>query len=84
MYFNRFCDIIVVNIIKYDTEASVMNITFLIGNGFDIKLGLKTRYTDFYPIYINSNKNKEGLMANKNNNKIALILFLPRLFFAIF
>lgn len=35
-----------------------MNITFLIGNGFDIKLGLKTRYTDFYPTYIASNKNR--------------------------
>lgn len=29
-----------------------MNITFLIGNGFDINLGLDTRYTDFYPIYL--------------------------------
>lgn len=29
-----------------------MNITFLIGNGFDINLGLKTRYTDFYPYYL--------------------------------
>ncbi len=26
-----------------------MNITFLIGNGFDVGLGLKTRYQDFYP-----------------------------------
>ncbi|HHP9139911.1 TPA: AbiH family protein [Listeria monocytogenes] len=25
-----------------------MNITFLIGNGFDIQMGLKTSYTDFY------------------------------------
>lgn len=29
-----------------------MNITFLIGNGFDINLGLKTSYKDFYPYYI--------------------------------
>lgn len=36
-----------------------MNITFLIGNGFDIKLGLKTRYTDFYPTYIDSNKHSK-------------------------
>lgn len=35
-----------------------MNITFLIGNGFDIRLGLKTRYTDFYNIYIDSNKDR--------------------------
>ena len=29
-----------------------MNITFLIGNGFDLNLGLKTGYTDFYKYYI--------------------------------
>ena len=29
-----------------------MNITFLIGNGFDINLDLKTRYTDFYEYFI--------------------------------
>lgn len=28
-----------------------MRITFLLGNGFDIGLGLKTRYTDFYKEY---------------------------------
>lgn len=36
-----------------------MNVTFLIGNGFDINLGLKTRYTDFYDSYIESNKNRD-------------------------
>ncbi len=34
-----------------------MNITFLVGNGFDVNLGLKTNYKDFYPVYIESNKN---------------------------
>jgi len=29
-----------------------MNITFLIGNGFDLNLKLNTRYTDFYKYYI--------------------------------
>lgn len=29
-----------------------MNITFLIGNGFDLNLGLKTSYKDFYKYYI--------------------------------
>ncbi|MCM1155344.1 MAG: bacteriophage abortive infection AbiH family protein [Roseburia sp.] len=29
-----------------------MNITFLIGNGFDLNLGLHTRYSDFYPYFI--------------------------------
>ena len=33
-----------------------MNITFLIGNGFDVNLGLKTQYTDFYPTYLEANK----------------------------
>ena len=29
-----------------------MNITFFIGNGFDINLGLKTRYSDFYGYFV--------------------------------
>lgn len=28
-----------------------MNITFMIGNGFDINLGLDTKYTDFIKVY---------------------------------
>ena len=28
-----------------------MNITFFIGNGFDLNIGLRTRYTDFYKYY---------------------------------
>lgn len=39
-----------------------MNITFLIGNGFDINLGLKTRYTDFYPDYMS--KNYDNMISN--------------------
>lgn len=31
-------------------------ITFLIGNGFDINFGLKTKYSDFYNEYLESNK----------------------------
>jgi hypothetical protein len=30
------------------------NVTFLIGNGFDLNLGLKTRYVDMYEGYVNS------------------------------
>jgi len=30
-------------------------ITFLIGNGFDLNVGLDTRYTDFYEYYIKNN-----------------------------
>lgn len=29
-----------------------MNITFFIGNGFDLNLGLKTKYSDFYPYFM--------------------------------
>ncbi|MCD8189199.1 MAG: bacteriophage abortive infection AbiH family protein [Clostridiales bacterium] len=29
-----------------------MNITFFVGNGFDINIGLKTRYSDFYPYFV--------------------------------
>ncbi len=29
-----------------------MNITFFIGNGFDLNLGLATRYVDFYPYFL--------------------------------
>ena len=32
-------------------KGSLMYITFLIGNGFDLNLGLKTRYSDFYDYY---------------------------------
>ena len=28
-----------------------MNVTFFIGNGFDINIGLKTKYSDFYPYF---------------------------------
>ena len=34
-----------------------MNITFLIGNVFDIGLRLSTRYTDFYKKYCSDNSN---------------------------
>ena len=29
-----------------------MNITFLIGNGFDIGLGMLSRFTDYFPVYL--------------------------------
>lgn len=37
-------------------EDNSMNITFLIGNGFDLHLGLKTSFSDFYDVYIELNK----------------------------
>ncbi|WP_455061048.1 AbiH family protein, partial [Parvimonas micra] len=33
-----------------------MKITFLIGNGFDINLGLKTKYSEFLDYYLDSKK----------------------------
>jgi|WetSurMetagenome_2_1015567.scaffolds.fasta_scaffold00395_22 hypothetical protein len=51
-----------------------MNIVFLIGNGFDLNLGLKTSYSDFYPYYtkIRSkssvvNKLKENISSELKN-----------------
>ena len=34
-----------------------MNVTFLIGNGFDVHLGLKSKFADFYDEYIKLNSN---------------------------
>lgn len=45
------------------------NITYLIGNGFDINLGLKTKYTDFYDEYIAS---VQDLDDNDCRKKFAL------------
>lgn len=42
-----------------------MNITYLIGNGFDINLGLKTKYTDFYDEYIASVKDLDDTDCRK-------------------
>lgn len=36
-----------------------MNITFLIGNGFDIGMGLKSSFKDFFPKYCEASKEKE-------------------------
>lgn len=41
-------------------------VTFLIGNGFDINIGLNTRYQDFYKYYI---ENNEDDMLAKDINK---------------
>ena len=39
-----------------------MNITYLIGNGFDLGLGLKTRFSDFLPIYISKKSKDEDIL----------------------
>lgn len=40
-----------------------MNIVYLIGNGFDINIGLKTRYKDFYDYYL-------GLDSTSDNEQV--------------
>lgn len=44
-----------------------MNITFLIGNGFDLNLGLKTTYSDFLKEYISVIDEKEPLKSFKKD-----------------
>lgn len=52
-----------------------MNVTFLIGNGFDLGIGLKTAYSDFYDVYCKPNdddsiavkKFKSELQGNYKN-----------------
>lgn len=53
-----------------------MNLTFLIGNGFDLSCGLKSSYADVYEEYIKEEsrtevikKFKEDLIANKTKDK---------------
>ena len=41
--------------------------TFILGNGFDLNLGLKTRYKDFYDYYCSVKSNGEVIENLKNN-----------------
>lgn len=43
-----------------------MNIIFLLGNGFDVNLDLKTKYTDFYKHYKNIEPKNESIRKLKN------------------
>lgn len=43
-----------------------MNILFIIGNGFDLNLGLKTGYADFYNYYTELSSNDETIKNFKN------------------
>lgn len=42
-----------------------MNFTFVIGNGFDINLGLKTKYTDFYEYIERNNLLEDNMFFEK-------------------
>ncbi|MEM0543413.1 AbiH family protein [Flavobacterium sp. j3] len=46
-----------------------MNILFIIGNGFDMNLGMKTQYSDFYPEYIKSKNDNDVIMGLKERIK---------------
>lgn len=46
-----------------------MNILFIIGNGFDINLGMKTRYSDFYKYY--QTITSESILLKKLKNSIS-------------
>ncbi len=43
-----------------------MNILFLIGNGFDLNLGMKTRYSDFYKHYVSIKTSSSLIQKLKN------------------
>ncbi len=42
-----------------------MNIVYLIGNGFDINIGLKTRYKDFYDYYLSLDPTTDNEQVKK-------------------
>ncbi len=44
-----------------------MNILYILGNGFDINLGLKTRYSDFYQYYLSLESKNEDVVKLKEN-----------------
>ncbi len=49
-----------------------MNVSFIFGNGFDINLGMKTRYVDFYkknPIVISNVPEYCGALDNFKGKK---------------
>lgn len=48
-----------------------MNITFFIGNGFDINLGLQTKYSDFYTYFID-NASPDNMIKNWISKDIKL------------
>ena len=40
-------------------KVNCMKVTFLIGNGFDIGMGMRSKFSDYFPIYIAQSKNKK-------------------------
>lgn len=56
----------------YSRNFKMMQILYLIGNGFDISLGLETRYTDFCTFYQKIETQKTVLQKLKNNIKFGV------------
>lgn len=54
-----------------------MKITFLIGNGFDIALGIKSSYTQFYDWYCNETSNLKHINEFRKNIKDDIKSDLP-------
>lgn len=46
-----------------------MNITFFIGNGFDINIGLATQYSKFYPYFIKNANDNNMIKSWINGNE---------------
>lgn len=44
-----------------------MNVTFLIGNGFDLGIGLKTAYTDFFAVYCSKREGDAPIIDSFKN-----------------
>ena len=57
-----------------------MNITYLIGNGFDVNIGLKSSYADFYKSYVNNHPDNEPDVVTRFNLDASggLIVFSKR------
>ncbi|GAC11037.1 AbiH family protein [Paraglaciecola chathamensis] len=49
-----------------------MKVVYLIGNGFDINLGLKTKYSDFFKYYMSQEENDSAVLDFKKRLKADL------------
>lgn len=45
------------------------SLLYIIGNGFDLAQGMKSRYGDFYPYYLNQESSNEAIQLLKNEIK---------------
>jgi hypothetical protein len=57
-----------INFVDKDTEF--MNIVYLLGNGFDVNLGMKTKYSDFYKYYLKLPKDEDSSVIAQFKEKL--------------